>query len=133
MRYELHASGEVYSNEDYEIILDIIETLPDEWILYRVCESKICKVEHDPEPILLKQPRQDRPPRPLIIFPLLPYDQAFKAVCLYEQKMPRVAIAKRLYCSLAQVTRSMAWYNKTNSPQEYESYDPTKKDLVEQK
>lgn len=133
MRYELHANGEVYCNEDLGIIKDIIKTLPDDWVLYEIYPSKMCFVEQDPEPLLIKQPRQDRPRPPIEYFRLLPYARAFKACCWYEQGVAKTTIAKRLYCSLAQLTRSMSWYDQTNSVVEYEAYDPTKKNLTELK
>lgn len=147
MKYELYHNESVFKNDDIEIIRDYIEGIVGKWVLYEIIESKIHEVPFETTPLPRKGPfvskypddvdgRSVRPrklTRPTLLIPVLTYDQVIKAANWSESRVGKQTIANRLYCSLAQVTRSLAWYDSTNSREDYENYGPHKKNLAESK
>ena len=150
MRYELHNNGNIYRNDDIEILRGYIDQFTGDWELYEVFSSGVDNVPFElappsPEPVkrnyASKYPddidgrsiRKRSQSRPTIVIPLLTYDQTLKAAIWIENRVAKPTAAKRLYCSLAQLSRSLAWYNSTNSREEYEKYGQHKKSLVESK
>lgn len=147
MRYELHHNGSVFRNDDMVIIRGYIEDIVGKWDLYEIVESKIHEVPFEtarvprkatfvskyPDGVDGRSVRLQKPTRPSLLIPVLPYEQILKAANWHESKVGKQTIASRLYCSLAQVTRSLAWYDSTNSREEYENYGLHKKNLAESK
>jgi hypothetical protein len=134
MRYELHSGGQVFHHTDLEEAFSNADTLYEPWELFLFVESDVHKVPHD-EPVIegRKKKQKRKLPRPTIMVPLLPYDKIVKAAHWHKQRISKNAIVKHLYCSVALFDRSIAWYNKTGSQEEYESYNDRKKNLVESK
>jgi hypothetical protein len=128
MRYELHADGYIFPDIELEPLYRMAITMESEYYIYAFYESKIHLLEQEDQIIETVVRRVSEQKKPTVIFPLLPYNEIKKAAYWRSQKFTKQSIHQRLYCSMALLTKSLLWYDQTNSQLEYESYNAFKKD-----
>jgi hypothetical protein len=134
MRYELHTGGHVFVEKNIDEIYKLAETITEEYFIYAYYTSVLHLIPENEEVVKLKFiPPPAKQKRPTVLFPLIPYNDAKKAIYWLAQRIPKSSVHKRLYCSMAALTKSISWYHQTNSQEEYESYNGFKKNLVQSK
>lgn len=132
MRLELHIGDQVITGEDVNELIEMTEGIQDPWVLYAIYQS-VWKEEPVPVKVDGRKNRYKRMPRLIVVHKMLPYDQVEKAAHWLSQKYAKNHIAKRLYCPIAQLTRSLIAYTVTSTKEEYDRYNSVKNNLVESK
>lgn len=130
MTLELHIGNEVIKGTQIDSLLMKAEGIQEPWVLYACFKSKMNTMEQ-PKKILPKKKPERR--RPVFQYPLLEYDLVIKADYWLTQRYSRTEIARRIHCSMAQLTRSLVWLDRTQGKEEYDTYDTKKKNLLEPK
>lgn len=136
MRYELHTGEHIFVEKNIDDIYKLAETITEEYFIYAYYTSVlhfIPEKEDVQEPLILKFIPPAKQKKPTVLFPLIPYNDTKKAIYWLAQRIPKSSVHKRLYCSMAALTKSISWYHQTNSQEEYESYNGYKKNLADSK
>ena len=115
MNFELHISGNIIKNSNYDELKKITITSRDEFIIYQIFQSKMNLHTQEPEPI--KKVKYSAIKNP----PMLSYKDAQRASEMYEKGKRKSKLSKEFHEPLRKISRSIEQYNASQNEEEYKT------------
>ena len=113
MRYELHCAGQVFVNTDISVLRGISREMKEEWVIYRILQSKMNLYVPIKKQKTIKAKTQGMTP--------LPYDIVERAYQMENRGRTRVETCRLLRITPERLRPSMIHYLSTKDRNEYET------------